>query len=179
MPNAGESLTEKEKKFIEEYLIDFNGTRAVIAAGYTENRKAAAVQAHQLLRKPNVQRTIGEHFARRKKKFEKEEDRIIAELQTIAYSQITDTCLWTDNGIKLIPSRELKKKHIKAISEISETHTEWGTALRVKKHDKLKALELLGRHFGMWEDNGNREDKPARGTEYGRVQEALRRVKGR
>lgn len=172
-------LTEKEKKFIEEYLMDFNGTRAVVASGYTENRKVAAVQAHQLLRKPNIQRAIAAHFSRRKKKFEKEEDRILEELRAIAYAQITDTCKWTKRGIKLIPSRKLKKKHVKAIAEISEVSTDKTTTLRVRKHDKLKAIELLGKHFGMWEDNGNRESKPARGAEFGRVQEALRRVKKR
>lgn len=48
----GEALKERERLFVREYLVDLNGTRAAIRAGYSE--KSAASQASRLLRKPEV-----------------------------------------------------------------------------------------------------------------------------
>jgi phage terminase small subunit len=51
-------LTDKQRRFCEEYVIDWNGTRAAIAAGYSE--KTAKQQAHQLLDKPLLSEYIAE-----------------------------------------------------------------------------------------------------------------------
>lgn len=49
----GKKLTERERAFVRQYLVDLNGTQAAIRVGYSE--KTAASQASRLLRKPNVQ----------------------------------------------------------------------------------------------------------------------------
>jgi phage terminase small subunit len=55
------TLTPKEKRFVEEYLIDFNQTKAVIRAGYdAKNNNVAHVIAQRLLRKPTVQEYLDE-----------------------------------------------------------------------------------------------------------------------
>jgi len=47
-----ERLTAKERTFVEEYLVDLNGTQAAIRAGYSA--RSAAVIAHENLRKPKI-----------------------------------------------------------------------------------------------------------------------------
>lgn len=49
----GKKLTERERAFVRQYLVDLNGTQAAIRVGYSE--KTAASQASRLLRKPDVQ----------------------------------------------------------------------------------------------------------------------------
>ena len=52
------ALTDKRKRFIEEYLIDFNGTQAAIRAGYSES--TARQQAEQMLKDPDVMDLVKE-----------------------------------------------------------------------------------------------------------------------
>lgn len=46
-------LGEKQKRFVREWLVDMNGTRAAIRAGYSE--KSAANTASRLMKDPDVQ----------------------------------------------------------------------------------------------------------------------------
>lgn len=57
-------LNERQQQFIEEYLIDFNGTQAAIRAGYAEN--GASVTAHHLLRNPKIREIVEERKAERR-----------------------------------------------------------------------------------------------------------------
>jgi phage terminase small subunit len=51
-------LTPKQKRFCQEYIIDFNGTQAAIRAGYS--KKTASELAYEYLRKPHIQAAIQE-----------------------------------------------------------------------------------------------------------------------
>jgi len=55
-----QELTTKNKRFIEEYVIDFNATRAAINAGYSE--KTARSIASELLTKPDIRNAIKHHL---------------------------------------------------------------------------------------------------------------------
>ena len=81
-------LTDKQKKFVEEYLIDLNATQACIRAGYSPNR--ASEQAYQLLQKTTVQEAIAESMAERSRRTAINQDRIVQELARIAFVKITD-----------------------------------------------------------------------------------------
>lgn len=56
MPNQLNSLSQKQHRFVAEYLVDGNGTRAAIAAGYRP--VGARVQASRMLRLPNVREAL-------------------------------------------------------------------------------------------------------------------------
>lgn len=62
MPKANKPLTPKQKRFIEEYLIDSNGTQAAIRAGFSE--KTANQQAAQMLREPRIRKYLDEQRAK-------------------------------------------------------------------------------------------------------------------
>lgn len=75
-------LTAKQKRFVEEYLIDLNATQAAIRAGYSE-RTAHSI-GHELLRKPEIQAAIAEKMAERSKRVEVTADRVLEEWWAIA-----------------------------------------------------------------------------------------------
>jgi Phage terminase, small subunit len=148
-------LTAKQEKFIQEYLIDLNATQAAIRAGYSA--KTAEVIAFENLRKPYLQAAIQEAMQERAKRTQVTQDMIVNELAKIAFSDLKSVVSWTKDGKIIVkPSDEVDGT---IMSEISETEINYGDYIKrtkkVKLHDKLRALELLGRHQGMFKDNLN------------------------
>ncbi len=81
-------LREKQQRFVEEYLIDLNGTQAAIRTGYSA--RTANEQASRLLANVSVQQAISERMAERSKRTGVNRDRVILELVRIAYLRMTD-----------------------------------------------------------------------------------------
>lgn len=71
-------LTAKQKRFIEEYLIDLNATRAYKAAGYSvRSDNAAGVEGHKLLRNPKINFYLKEKMEKREKRTEITQDKVL------------------------------------------------------------------------------------------------------
>lgn len=141
-------LSEKQALFVKEYIIDFNGTRAAIAAGYSED--SAQQIASENLSKHVIQEAIQTELEKRKKRVEVNQDFVLEQLAKIAGADIKDFIKYDGDGnITFKPYDDVDGQ---MISEISNTATAHGKSKRVKLHDKMKALELLGKHFGMYKD---------------------------
>lgn len=142
-------LTDKQRRFVEEYLVDLNATQAAIRAGYSV--KTANEQGSQLLAKLSVQQEISERMAERSKRTGINQDRVVLELAKIAFVKITDVvdeeCRIRDDAADddLACIEGVKYKQ-------SSSDTGFSTEREVKLSPKLKALELLGKHLGMWND---------------------------
>ena len=142
-------LTEKQQRFVDEYLIDLNATQAAIRAGYSV--KTADAIGCENLTKPNIQQTIAEHMAERSRRTGINQDRVVLELARIAFVKMTDLVdshgrikdNATDDDLACIESVKYKQ---------SESETGSSVEREVKISPKLKALELLGKHLGMWND---------------------------
>lgn len=143
-------LTRKEARFIQEYLIDLNATKAAIRAGYSE--KSAANIGNENCRKPLIQAAIFKELDKRAKRTNITQDRVIIELKRIALSNMADFARWDGNTVNLKESDTLSRAKTAAVQEISEVVTEAGGRTKIKHHDKIRALELLGRHLGMFRD---------------------------
>lgn len=146
------AINDKQLQFCKEYLVDFNATKAAIRAGYSD--KSAYSQAHDLLNKPEIQANIRAIV----KSFTGPEDmirKIICELQTIAFGDMRDIAEWDGDTSVLKASKVLGEK-AKLISELntSTRHDKEGrtTNIKVKLHDKMKALEMLGRYLNIFND---------------------------
>lgn len=140
-----DKLTEKQRFFVKEYLIDFNATRAAIAAGYSED--TAYSIASENLKKPEIQEALKEEIDERAKRVGITQDIIIRELAKIAFADINDFVEYTPDGhIVLKPSEKIDGTVLQEVSE-----TRFGNK-KIKLHDKMKALELLGKHLGMYKD---------------------------
>ena len=147
-------LSEKQATFVQEYLVDLNATQAAIRAGYSE--KSAARYAVEMLNKTHVAEAIRSAMDARNQRVEISQDRILEELACIAFGDVRDVAEWTEaGGVKLKDSDSLTPAQAAAISEVSETTTKDGGNRRIKRHDKVKALELLMRHKGMLNDKLN------------------------
>ena len=142
-------LTEKQQRFVDEYLIDLNATQAAIRAGYSV--KTANEQGSQNLAKLSIQQAIAEQMAERSKRTGINQDRIVLELVKIALVKMTDI-VDSQGRIKSDASPD----DLACIESVkykeSESDTGSSVEREVKISSKLKALELLGKHLGMWND---------------------------
>lgn len=161
-------MTEKQKLFADEYLIDLNATRAYKAA-YPKVKKdeTAAAAAARALRNVNVAAYVAERMKKRQERTEITQDMVIQELAAIAFSKTTDyakvvekEAVTEDGGpvldaegnpvtyrtVELELTDALSEKQKSALAVIKKGRDGY----EVKTHDKIKALELLGKHFGMF-----------------------------
>lgn len=146
-------MTEKQKIFADEYLIDLNATRAYrVAYPSVKKEESAAVNGSKLLRNAKVAAYISERMEERQKRTEITQDRVVQELASIAFARATDYVEIRSNGtnsfVVIKPTMELSEEQVRAIAGIKEGVY----GIEIKLNDKEKALELLGRHLGMWND---------------------------
>lgn len=145
-------LTQKQQRFVEEYLIDLNATQAAIRAGYSV--KTANEQGSQNLAKLSIQSAIAEAMAERSKRTGVNQDRVVQELARIAFVKATDIVdaegrikeSATDDDLACI--EVIKHEKFTGEAGISER-------FEIRISSKLKALEMLGKHLGMWDDKQN------------------------
>lgn len=146
-------LTEKQQRFIDEYLIDLNATQAAIRAGYSV--KTAREQASQNLTKLNIQQEISEKMAERSKRTGVNQDRIVLELAKIAFVNAADVIDSDDATIKAGATADDTAAIQSVKVKVIPTKEGEGVEREIRLNDKLKALELLGKHLGMWNDKLN------------------------
>lgn len=149
-------LPVKRERFCQEYIKDFNGSRAARTAGYAED--SAGVEACRLLKDAKIQERIKELEAEALAAAKVTPDRIIEELAHIAFADIADVVEWTGRDVKLKPSKKIAREARRAISEVSQTKGN-NPKKSIKFHDKSKALEALARIAGMNKDNLNLQGK--------------------
>lgn len=150
-------LTERQKRFVEEYLIDLNATQAAIRAGYSA--KTAEQTASRMLSFVKVEQAIAEALAERSKRTGINQDRVVQELAKIAFVRMTD--IVDSNGRILDNATDEDKSCIESIKyKRSDSESGSSEEREVKIASKLKALELLGKHLGMWNDKINVEVEP-------------------
>ena len=147
-------LTPKQAAFVDEYLIDLNATAAAKRAGYKDPNIG-----RQLITKNNVAEAIRERKQDLALRNQIEQDQIIQELVKLAFSNMTDFVSWGPDGVILKNSDEFNANQAACVSEITETVSKHGKTVRIKLHSKEKALELLGRHLGIWDQDKENEEK--------------------
>ncbi len=162
------NLTEKQKRFCDEYLIDFNATRAYkVTYPNCQTDEAANAASSRLLRNVKVQEYLKDATEELHNDNKELRQKIINELSKIAFSDIRN--LYTDTG-RLKFMKDLDDNTAGAIASIEtleeydgygENREKIGDTQKVKLWDKSKALETLGRHLGMFKDKVEIEtDKP-------------------
>lgn len=149
-------FTVKQRTFIEEYLVDLNATQAAIRAGYS--RKTAKEIGCENLSKPNIQEAIRVAMDERSQRTGVTVDRVLAAIAKIGFSDIRE--IFTGSG-KLCPITDLPDDIATAIQSIDvvarpidvsdDDIKEVEHVYKIKLSDKLKGLELLGKHLGMFD----------------------------
>jgi phage terminase small subunit len=144
--------------FAREYVIDLNGTRAAVAAGYSE--KSAEVTASRLLRNAKVQKLIDELTAERAKRLDITADRVLEELGRMAFANMLDYMGVQQSGDAYIDLSKLTREQAAAIQEITVDEYAEGRGeearqvkrTRFKLADKRGSLKLIGKHLKMFTD---------------------------
>ena len=154
-----DKLTAKQRRFVDEYLVDFNVTQAAIRAGYS--KRSAHVTGAETLRNPKVAAEIARRQRDLQVRTEVSQDRVVRELMRVAfadmadYAQVQPYSVVNEDGIEVVKqlvtftkTSALTDDQRAAIANIKQG----ANGIEVKLWDKLKALELLGRHIGMFND---------------------------
>ena len=143
-------MTGKQNRFVEEYLIDLNATQAAIRAGYSP--KTANEQGARLLANASIQAAVSKAQAERSRRTGINQDRVLRELAKVAFLNPSDVIDMDEATIKGEANRDdtacIASVKVKTIPTDDGAITE----REVKTYDKLKALELLGKHLGMFTD---------------------------
>ena len=146
-------MTNKQERFCEEYMIDLNATQAAIRAGYSP--KSAHSIATETLQKPAVRARIDKALAAQSRRTGVTADRVVRELARVAFANSQDVIDYDDATVKPEAVRDDTAAVASVRVKTIPTKDGPGVEREVKMHDKLKALELLGKRLGLFTDNVN------------------------
>lgn len=140
-------------------MIDLNATQAAIRAGYSP--QTAQEQGSQNLSKLMVSEAIDKALAARSRRTGITQDRVLRELAKIAFVNANDV-IDTDSATVRQNAADEDLSCIQSVKvKTSESNTGSSVEREIKLADKLRALELLGKHFGLFDkkeqNNGNGE----------------------
>ncbi len=154
-------LTAKQQLFARNYVIMLNGTRAAKAAGYSSTSESSlAWQASTNLRNPNIKRYIEKLFNAGKMG----KDEVIGRLQALANADIGNYL----QVVKVIRNGvECDEWRFNLVKAINDGNTSMIKSIKrdkfgvvVELHDKVRTLELIGKHHRLFADVTITGDKP-------------------
>ena len=148
-------LTDKQEVFCREYIESLNATKSAIAAGYS--KKTAQVIGSENLSKPIIQERLQVLMRSRFKDIEISGEAAVATMGAMAFTDLGEIITWDDEGYAHVkPSDQLNKRQSAAIKKVKfDTHydkeCERHTKVEIELHDKLKATQIIGQHFGKFQ----------------------------
>lgn len=143
--------TQKEKKFVQEYLFDLNQTQAAIRAGYSTH--TARQIAAELMTKPRIKAAVDKALAERSKRTGINIDRVLLELAKVAFFNLTDAISVDTAMVRGDANREDTAAIASVKVKVTPTETGVIVEREVKAYDKLKALEAIGKHLGLFNES--------------------------
>lgn len=142
-------LTAKQQRFVDEYLIDLNATQAAIRAGYSPS--TANEQGARLLVNVSISSAISQAIAYRSRRTGITQDRVLRELAKIAFVNANDV-IDPDSATVRQDAAAEDLSCIQSVKvKMSESDMGSSSEREIKLADKLRALELLGKHLGLFE----------------------------
>ena len=148
-PPWAEGLTDRERGFVESYLVDLNPTQAAIRAKLGKTKKSSTEIASRMRKKPAVAAAISQLMGERTGVTGAG---VVNEIARIAFSKMPDFARVEKGTLVITDTSELTEDQQAAISEISETVGEGGRTVRVKLHDKLSALDKLAKVLSLYRE---------------------------
>jgi len=124
-------MTKKQQRFCDEYLIDLDGTKAAIRAGYSP--KTAAAIASENLRKPKLREYIAERMAEKEKQLIADQDEVLKYLTSVLRGESqSEVVVIVSSGDFMTEAQKIQKAP--------------------DEKERLKAAELLGKRYGLYTD---------------------------
>lgn len=144
MAKKARSLTAKQRRFIEEILVDNNATQAAIRSGYS--KKAARVIGCQNLTKANIASEIAKARAARSLRTQITADDVVHRLQLLASAELPMAASWDGVSVELVESGELSPAARAAVRSVKMG--QYGPEIRFS--DPAPYLRMLGEHTGIF-----------------------------
>lgn len=147
------ALTAKQQRFVVEYLVDLNATQAAIRAGYAA--KGAKDQAYQLMQRPVIAAAIKEAMEARNQRTQVDADYVLNRLTEIDQMDLLDIL---DDDMSIKPLSKWPKVWRQSLSGfdiaemfegVGKERDLVGLMKKIKWPDKVKNLELLGKHVNV------------------------------
>ncbi len=151
-------MTEQRKRFADKYFETMHATQSAVFAGYSE--VSARSQASQLLADPEVQEYLQKLRAEYAEKSGITKEKWLDEIRKVAFSNISELYSSAD---ALLAIKQVDDNTIGAVSSIKTREligndgVSVGSIVEVKMYDKLRALELAGKHLGFFEKDNNQK----------------------
>lgn len=168
---ARKGLTAKQKVFVDEYLVDGNATRSAVAAGYSE--RSARMTGNRMMTNDDIKTAIAVAQDARSERTQIASDMVITELGKLAFSNIEDYVKLDDKGVASLDLHRVTRDQFAAVTEITtDSIGEITTRVRLKIADKRGALELIGKHLGMFNKlvlSGDEENPIRVAPDYSRL----------
>lgn len=143
------ALSDKQRVFVDEYLVDLNATQAAIRAGYSP--KTANEQGARLLAKVSIQAELSERMKAREQRTEITQDRVLQEIARVAF--FDPRKLFNDDGTpKRLVDLDDDSAAVVAgldVATIGNADVGVGQVMKYKIADKLKAIDQCMSHLGM------------------------------
>lgn len=154
------ALDARRRLFVSEYLVLLSASKAAVRAGYQPKMGSL------LLKEPEVHALVERGLERRQRMLEISAEKVIGELGALAFSDPRK--LFRDDGSMLPPS-DWPDEVASAVSSIEVNELfDWqdngagrekvqvGFTKKLKLWDKPAALQMLGKHFQLWQDQAER-----------------------
>lgn len=125
------AMTEKQRRFCDEYLIDLNATQAAIRAGYS--KKTANRIGPENLSKPVIKEYIEKRMAEKKKRLIADQDEVMIHLTAAMRGEITEEVVVVEGVGEGMSDARIVDKQISA-------------------RERLRAAELLGKRYALFTD---------------------------
>ena len=140
-------LTEKQKRFVDEYIIDCNATQAAIRAGYS--KKSAGYNADALMKNPLIREYLEKRMAEKNDELIAKQDEVLRYLTAVMRRQLKETVVVTvsEEIDDFVPDENGKPKRVRKKKEVPAT-----VEIPAKLSDANKAAELLGKRYSLFTD---------------------------
>ena len=164
-------LTDRQGRFVREYLVDLNATRAAVRAGYS--RAGAGTRGWTLRQIPAVAAAIDAAMAERARLVGITAERVLFEVALLGFANIMDNFETRDGGAACVDLSRLTRNQAAAITAVQVD--EGGAAgrgprkVKIKLADKSCNFELISRHLGMFPRQPAREKEKGEGAKGGKV----------
>ena len=155
-----DALPAKQAAFVREYMVLRHQTKAYIAAGYSE--VGAAANASKLIRNHNIAAAIAAEEERLRAERAPTVNKILDDYARIAFTGMSKFVTLDDDGSPMVTLARCSDAEIDLLSEIStetvlekigrgeDAETQYVRKVKIKTYDRLRALQKLGEHLGMF-----------------------------
>lgn len=146
------SLSAKQQRFVDEYLVDCNATQAAIRAGYSE--RTAKEQGARLLTNVHVSAALAKRQGKLAEKYEVTQERVIQAIAQVAFGDIRK--MFDENGALRKPS-EWDDETAASVAGMDVVTVQAGEGAveyvaKIKRTDRLRAIDQLARHLALYND---------------------------